>query len=124
MIAVLLLVVISVSSIGIAHGQELEPEIIFSEFQIMIIGIGVLAGLVTAYNGYASKKKKQGDAFKFDPRSFLDRVFIAVLSSVPLALAESANMLTLDLFGAWIIFSASLGTTQLVMEVRKRNTSK
>lgn len=121
-IVVMALVAIMISSIGVAYGQEQQdPEIAFSEFQLVIFGIGALAGLVTAYNGYASKKRKEGKSFVFDPRAFLDRIFIATLASIPLAIAESANIVKLDLFGAWIIFAAALGTTQLIMEVRARN---
>lgn len=108
-----------VSGTGLAFGQE-EPEIAFSEFQLAIIGIGVIAGFVTAYNGF--RKSKNGtNPEKFDITKFLDRVFMAVLGSIPLAVAESANVVKLDLFGAWIVFAASLGTSELIMEIRNRN---
>ena len=121
---VLLISVMAVSAIGLAQGEEHEPQIAFSEFQLTIIGIGAIAGLVTAYNGYAKNKREQGDAFKFDRSKFLDRVFMAVLGSIPLAIAESANVVVLDLFGAWIVFAAALGTSQLIMEVRARSRGK
>lgn len=108
------------SGIGLAFAEEHEPEIAFSEFQLIVIGIGALAGFVTAYNGYTKKKKAEGEKFVFDRTAFLDRVFMAILGSIPLAVAESANIIKLDLFGAWIIFAAALGTSQLIMEVRNR----
>lgn len=127
MIAIALMTVIVISAIGLTYGQEAEvveetqePEIVFSEFQFAVIGISVFAGLVTAYNGYAKNKREQGDKFSFDWSKFLDRVFMAVLGSIPLAVMESANVIKLDLFGAWIIFAAALGTSQLIMEVRAR----
>ncbi len=123
-----ILAILVTSGIGIANAQNdtanEEPEIAFSEFQIWVFGIGALAGFVTAYNGYARKKRQEGDKFVFDRRAFLDRVFMAILASIPLAVAESANIVKLDLFGAWIIFAAALGTTQLIMEIRTRNKIK
>ncbi len=111
---------LATTGIGLAYAEEHEPEIAFSEFQLVVIGIGALAGFVTAYNGYVKKKRSEGEGFKFDRTRFLDRVFMAVLGSIPLAVAESANIITLDLFGAWIIFAAALGTSELIMEIRGR----
>lgn len=125
-----LLAIILTTSIGYVHAQNEdpvpndEPEIAFSEFQIIVIGIGALAGLVTAYNGYSKNKTELGDAFKFDRKAFLDRVLMAVLGSIPLAVMESANIVKLDIFGAWIIFISSLGTAQLILEIRTRNKGK
>ncbi len=116
--------ILTTSGIGLAFAEEHEPEIVFSEFQFIVIGIGVIAGFVTAYNGYAKNKREQGKEFEFDRSKFLDRVFMAVLGSIPLAIAESANVIKLDLFGAWIIFAAALGTSQLIMEVRNRSRHK
>lgn len=126
LLAVILVSTILVTGIGFAfgdeHDQPNEPEIIFSEFQFVVIGIGVIAGFVTAYNGYAKNKREQGKDFIFDRSKFLDRVFMAILGSIPLAIAESANVIKLDLFGAWIIFAAALGTSQLIMEIRNRRS--
>jgi len=120
-----IIAILATSGIGLANAQNNtqneEPEIAFSEFQIWVFGIGALAGLVTAYNGYSKRKRQLKEKFVFDRRAFLDRVFMAILASVPLAIAESANIVKLDLFGAWIIFAAALGTTQLIMEIRNRN---
>lgn len=121
-LAVGIFAILAVSGIGIAFAEEHEPEIAFSEFQLAVIGIGAFAGFVTAYNGYVKKKRSEGDSFKFDRTAFLDRVFMAILASIPLAVAEAANVVKLDLFGAWIIFAASLGTAQLIMEVRSRGS--
>ena len=121
-IAIFAVVAIMVTGTGLAFGQETpeEPEIVFNEFQIAIIGIGIAAGFVTAYNGW--RKSQNGDnPEKFVLTKFLDRVFIAALGSIPLAIAESVNVLKLDLFGAWIVFAAALGTTELIMEIRNRN---
>jgi len=119
-----IIAILATSGIGLANAQNdtqtEEPEIAFSEFQIWVFGIGALAGFVTAYNGYARKKRQLGEKFTFDRSAFLDRVFMAVLASIPLAVAESANIVKLDLFGAWIIFAAALGTTELIMEIRNR----
>ncbi|GKS67365.1 hypothetical protein YTPLAS73_09120 [Nitrosarchaeum sp.] len=86
--AIFVFVAVLVSGTGLAFGQE-EPEIAFSEFQVAIIGIGVLAGFVTAYNVY--RKSQNGtNPEKFNITKFLDRVFMAVIGSIPLAVAESA----------------------------------
>lgn len=120
MIVVGIFAILITSGIGLAFAEEHEPEIAFSEFQLVVIGIGALAGFVTAYNGYTKKKKAAEKDFVFDRTAFLDRVFMAVLGAIPLAVAESANIIKLDLFGAWIIFTAALGTSQLIMEIRSR----
>jgi len=123
-IVVGILAILASSGLTHAFAEEHEPEIVFSEFQLVVIGIGALAGFVTAYNGYVKNKRAKGADFKFDRTAFLDRVFMAVLASIPLAVAESANVVKLDLFGAWIIFAAALGTAELIMEVRGRNKNK
>ena len=117
---VLIMCILIVSGIGFASAQE-EPEIAFSEFQFTVIVIGAFGGLVTAYNGYVKNKNQKGKDFVFDRSAFLDRVFMAILGSIPLAIAESANVVKLDLYGAWIIFAASIGTAELIMEIRNRN---
>lgn len=114
----IVLVAVIVTGTGYAFGQEEEPGFAFSDFQLAVIGIGVLAGFVTAYNGYTKAKRESNETF--DITKFLDRVFMAVLGSIPLAIAESANIVVFDLFGAWIIFVSSLGTAEFIMEVRAR----
>jgi len=118
----ILISVFTVSAIGLVYGAEEaeEPEIVFSEFQFVVIGIGGFAGLVTAYNGYVKNKRQQGEKFVFDRTKFLDRLFMAVIWSIPLAIAESANIVVLDLFGAWLIFGTALGMAELTMEIRAR----
>ncbi len=119
-LAMFAIIALTVSTTGLASAQTEEPEIAFSEFQLAIIGIGVLAGFVTAYNGY--RRSQNGESPEpFNITKFLDRVFMAVIGSIPLAIAESANIIRLDLFGAWIVFAAALGTSELIMEIRTRN---
>ena len=54
------LIAVLVSGTGLAFAQE-EPEIAFSKVQVIIIRIGALAGLVTAYNEYRKNKNSSHD---------------------------------------------------------------
>lgn len=122
LVAFFVIAITALTSAGTAYAQETpEIEIEFSPTQLLIVVIGVFAGLVTAYNGYRKAKIDKPDE-KFDIGKFLDRVIIAIIASVPIAIGEAAGLVTLDLFGAILIFLAALGSAELVMEIRTRNT--
>jgi len=124
---IMLTLVSAVGYLGIAYAQN-ETEVVVSEpnidiggNEVAIVFIGALGGLTSAYLGYR-KNHTKGDTF--DVTKFFDRVIMAVITSIGLAIASAANMLVLDLFTMYLIFVASLGTSELVMELRHRNASK
>ena len=118
-----LILVSAIGYLGIAYAQEEEvvvtvPDIEIGGNAIAIVIIGALGGLTSAYLGFR-KNHTKGDTF--DVTKFLDRVLMAVITSIGLAIASAANILTLDLFTMYLVFVASLGTSELVMEIRHRN---
>jgi len=118
-----LILVSAIGYLGIAYAQEEEvvvtvPDIEIGGNEIAIVIIGALGGLTSAYLGFR-KNHTKGDTF--DVTKFLDRVLMAVITSIGLAIASAANILTLDLFTMYLVFVASLGTSELVMEIRHRN---
>jgi len=122
-----LVLVSAVGYLGIAYAQNetevvvTEPDIEIGGNEIAIVIIGALGGLTSAYLGFR-KNHTKGETF--DVTKFFDRVIMAVITSIGLAVASAANILVLDLFTMYLIFVASLGTSELVMEIRHRNASK
>ena len=109
-----------------AFAQEEIPEevpIDIGTDQIVIVLIGILGGLTTAYLG--SRKAKSDDPnYKFDIHKFLDRVLMALISSVPLAFAAATEIIKLDIVTMFMIYLAAIGTAELTMEVRNRNSGR
>jgi len=126
-LVIALVLVSAVGYLGIAYAQNetavvvTEPNIEIGGNEIAIVIIGALGGLTSAYLGFR-KNHTKGDTF--DVTKFFDRVIMAVITSIGLAIASAANLLVLDLFTMYLIFVASLGTSELVMELRHRNASK
>lgn len=122
-----LVLVSAIGYLGIAYAQNetevvvTEPNIEIGGNEIAIVIIGALGGLTSAYLGYR-KNHTKGDTF--DVTKFFDRVIMAVITSIGLAIASAANLLVLDLFTMYLIFVSALGTSELVMELRHRNASK
>lgn len=99
-------------------GNDIPIE--FSSAEGVIVLVGGLAGLTTAYLGYRKVKSSEPNA-KFNITRFLDRVIVAVITSIGLAIASSTGLLELNLFTLYLIFVSALGTAELVMEIRNRN---
>jgi len=88
--------------------------------EALILVVGALGGLTTAYLGYR-KAHSQSPDVKFSTTKFLDRVIVAVIVSIGLAIAAASNLLELSLFSLFLVFTSSLGTSELVMQIRNRN---
>ena len=58
-----------------------------------------------------------------NPR-FIDRVVMAVLASIPLALGAAADIVTLNAVTMIMIYLASLGSSELILELREKNAIK
>jgi len=122
-----LIVLISISFTTVAFAQENNTDTTvdiafeFTAAESAIVLLGVLGGLTTAYNGYRKNKIKQGDSFKWDSGKFIDRVIMGVIVSVPLAIGAATDLVTLNIFTIVMIYLASLGGSELIMELRARN---
>jgi len=125
-----LIVLISISFTTVAFAQDNSTDTTvdipfeFTAAEAGIVLLGVLGGLTTAYNGYRRNKIKLADSFKWDTGKFLDRVIMGVLVSVPLAIGAAADIVVLNIFTIVMIYLASLGGSQLIMELRARNATK
>ena len=49
---------------------------------------------------------------------------MAVLASIPLALGAATDVLTLNAFTMIMIYLASLGSSELILELREKNAIK
>ncbi len=100
----------------IAHGQTLEiaEGLTLSTNQVVIIiGIGSLAGLVKAWQGY---DKSPND---FDLLKFVNGVRDNILVSLPLALGAALAMPDLHAVGYVMIFFAVMGGAGLGKKIRQ-----
>jgi len=114
---------------GLAFAQEETPipapgmDIAFDAGQIVIVIVGALGGLTSAYLG--SRKAAAADPnYKFKIHKFMDRVIMAVITSIGLAVAAAVGLVELNIVTLYMVFVASLGTAELTMEVRNRNAPK
>ncbi len=122
----MLTLVSALGYLGFAYAQEEEvvvtaPDIEISVNELVIVIVGALGGLTSAYLGYR-KNHSKGQAF--EPTKFLDRVIISVIASVGLAIGSATGLVELNLFTLYMVFVASLGTAELVTELRAKNTKK
>jgi len=125
-----LLIVTMLTVTGMAFAQEevqvdpVDIEFQFTAAEIAIVLIGVFAGLTTAYLGYRKKQREKPDT-KFSITTFLDRVIIAVIASVPLAIGSATDLVTLNMFTLVLIYLAALGTSELTLQLSAiRGTKK
>ena len=109
--------------IGTAFAQStIDIPIELSESEVIVLIVGALGGLTSAYLGYRKNRSTDPNT-KFDITKFLDRVLVAVITSVGLAIGVAADVLVLNFFTLYMIFVSSLGTAEFVMELRHRNGS-
>jgi len=97
-----------------------EIPIEFTTQEAIIVVVGALGGLTTAYLGYRKAKTEKPDT-KFSTTKFFDRIIMAVIPAIGFAIAASANILEINAFSLFMVFTASLGTSELIMQIRNRN---
>ena len=104
---------------GLAYAQEEAPEeaVLTFEEQLAIVGVGVLAGLITAYQGFS----KSGEDFVL--KLFLDRVITAVIASLAIAVSTVVLEEPVTLFTLVMVFLASIGTASLFLTGRQKTKS-
>jgi len=115
-----------------AQGNEtadipLDVDIEFTAAEGVVIGLGALAGITTAYLRMRKARSDaiaKGEPWSFDATRFIDRVIMAVIASVPLAIVSAADIIVLNAFTMVIIFMASLGSSELILELRAKNSPK
>jgi len=118
----------TIGYLGIAYAQN-ETQVVITETdiaiggnEIVIVLVGAFGGLTSAYLGYRKNHSATKEPFEFT--KFFDRVIMAVIASVGLAIGSATGFVELNLFTLFMIFVASLGTSELVMQIRNRNASK
>ena len=111
-----------------AYGQEELPigeldnvPIEFSAQEALILGVGVLGGLTVAYLGYREAKAKD-PKITFSGTRFFDRIILATLVSIPLAIGAAADLVSINLFSLWMVYGTSLGTAEVIMRLRGKHT--
>jgi len=130
-LATILVVMAGISYAGLeAYGQEVVPTlptnnideipIEFSAQEAIIIGTGFLGGLTIAYLGYREAKEKN-PKLTFENTRFFDRVLLAVLVSVPLAIGSAQDLIAINFFTLWMVYGTSLGTAEVIMRLRKKH---
>lgn len=96
------------------NGGEEIIEDFTTEQSVTVIGLGVGAGLLLAYQGY----RTTGD--DWDTLKFFDGVIMSVIGSVPLAIGAAVTATELNIFMYVAIFFAALGIGQQISATRKR----
>ena len=119
----LLSLILMIPAIALAQEEEVPSEdipISFSESHVAIVLVGSLGGLTSAYLGSRKAKAKEGEKYTFNIHRFLDRVILAVIASIGLAIAAASGFMELNIVTLFLIFVASLGTSQLALQIRNR----
>ena len=135
MLALLLGTVIAIPlTVGQVYGEE-NIDVSFSEAQAYIVVIGVLGGVTIAYmkwnkavrenNAEIKENNKLKDStlvvdkIDFNISLFLNHVIFATITSIPIAIAASLEQTELTLFTGFLIYSACIGTGQIITSSRK-----
>jgi len=129
-----MLIIFAVISLGMTtavFGQGAETPVLDVEFNFTaaegaVIIVGILGGLTTAYLGYRNAKRNADPAkpVTFDLTLFLDRLIPASITGVGLAIASAANITELNLFSLFLIFTSTIGTTEIVLQVWNKDRKK
>jgi len=106
-----------------AYGQEDTPieeiPLEISTSEVLIVGVGALGGLTIAYLGYREARAKD-PKITFQGTRFIDRVILATLVSVPLAIGAASDLVVINLFTLWMVYGTSLGTAEVIMRLRQK----
>ena len=95
-----------------------ELPVNFRTSDAIIIVLGVLGGLTVALLGKSEASK--APSYKFDARKFARPIIIAVLASVPLAIAASLQFTELNLVTMFMIYAASGFVAELSGRIKRR----
>ena len=122
-VIVALLAIVGTDITGLAYAQETptlpdEIPVNFRTSDAVIIGLGVLGGLTVAFLGKSEASKETN--FKFDGRKFARPVVIAVLTSIPLAIAAAMQFTELNLVTMFLIYAATMGIAEVSGRIKRR----
>jgi len=124
-LAVVLLVLIPALAFAEEHlpDDTIDVEFNFTASEAVILVIGIIGGLTTAYLGYR-KASRNDPALKFNITRFLDRVIIAIITSVGLAIVSATNIVELNLVTMFLIFTSTIGTSELALQANALRGAK
>ena len=109
---------IAVAMIGVdqANAQSISMDgfEINAEESAIVIGLGLGAGILVAYQGFRTTPED------FDGLKFLDGVIKNTLASVPLAIGAAVAQTELNVFVYAIIFFAAMGISTQYSYSRKK----
>lgn len=88
--------------------------------ELLIVVVGALGGLTVAYLGYREARSKD-PKITFSGTRFADRVILATLVSIPLAIGAASDLVAINLFTLWMVYGTSLGTAEVIMRLRNKN---
>ena len=97
--------ILIIPEFGNAFAQTVEVQgIEFDTTQgLIVISLGIGAGVLVAYQGYRTTKED------WDTLKFFDGVIYSVIGAVPLAIGTAITQTDLGIFGYATVFFASLG---------------
>ena len=101
--------------------EDTSKPIEFATSDAVIIGLGVAGGLTVAFLGKSEASKKASAAkvaFEFNAAKFARPVIVAVLTSIPIAIAASMEFEVLTLFNMFLVYGATLGMAELSGRVK------
>lgn len=85
----------------------------------IIIILGVMGGLTVAFLGKANATKKDPNE-KFDGAKFARPIIVAVLTSIPLAIAASLQYTELNIITMFLIYAASGFVAEVSNRIKKK----
>ena len=97
-----------------AFAQTEVIPAITENHMLMVVAIGIFAGLVRAYQGY----RKTGE--DFDTLKFLDSVITSAIVSVPLAIGSAILQTEFNVFTYVTVFGAAIGFTSQIQAIREK----
>lgn len=117
---VMLIVVAGLIPVAYAQTEVPEMDINVSVAQAVVIGIGIAGGITSAYLGMAKAKNAatKENPYVFNQEKFINRVVLATLTSIGLAITAAAGFLELTLVTMYLIFMASLGTASTISALK------
>ena len=109
---------------AISYAQTDVPDelpVNFSLSHAVLIVIGIFGGLTTAYLG-SRKSKAKDPTYVFDIHKFMDRVIVASIASVAIAITSAAGFVELNIITIFLIYTSTIGTAELALQARSKNS--
>ena len=116
---VFIAIMMAVAIPATAFAQEIPVDIPINigVGHIVVIFLGVAGGATVAILGNSKAKKEDGETYEFDARKFARPFLVAVLTSIPLAIASAAGFAELNVVTMFMIYGSTLGVAELTKRV-------